>query len=59
MIEFTVSSAANVLHVPTNYPIPLLTKGQYKLQFHVTGPWDNPVVERVASVNSAAPTRKR
>ena len=35
MIEVTVSSAANVLYVPTNYPITLLTEGQYKLQFLV------------------------
>jgi len=30
-----------------------------RIEFHVTGPWDNPVVERVATVDSAAPTKKR
>lgn len=30
-----------------------------RIEFHVTGPWDNPVVERVASVNPAGPTKTK
>ena len=30
-----------------------------QIEFHVTGPWENPVVERVANVNSASPKKER